>query len=76
MPDVSRVIHADPPNDPEAFTHRSGRTGRAGRKGTSIVLLPPSAREGVGRLFRRARVEATFRPRPPWPTSFARRMTA
>ncbi len=64
VPDVSRVIHADPPNDPEAFTHRSGRTGRAGRKGTSIVLLPPSAREGVGRLFRRARVEATFAPAP------------
>jgi ATP-dependent RNA helicase DeaD len=64
VPDVSRVIHADPPNDPEAFTHRSGRTGRAGRKGTSIVLLPPSAREGVGRLFRRARVEATFQPAP------------
>ncbi|MFS8069797.1 MAG: DbpA RNA binding domain-containing protein, partial [Byssovorax sp.] len=62
--DVSRVIHADPPNDPEAFTHRSGRTGRAGRKGTSIVLLPPSAREGVGRLFRRARVEGTFLPAP------------
>ena len=64
VPDVSRVIHADPPNDPEAFTHRSGRTGRAGRKGTSIVLLPPSAREGVGRLFRRARVEGTFLPAP------------
>jgi len=64
VPDVSRVIHADPPNDPEAFTHRSGRTGRAGRKGTSIVLLPPSAREGVSRLFRRARVEATFAPAP------------
>ena len=64
VPDVSRVIHADPPNDPEAFTHRSGRTGRAGRKGTSIVLLPPSAREGVGRMFRRARVEATFQPAP------------
>jgi ATP-dependent RNA helicase DeaD len=64
VPDVSRVIHADPPNDPEAFTHRSGRTGRAGRKGTSIVLLPPSACEGVGRLFRRARVEGTFLPAP------------
>jgi ATP-dependent RNA helicase DeaD len=64
IPEVSRVIHADPPGDADALTHRSGRTGRAGRKGTSIVLAPPAAREHVSRLFRRARVEVTFRRAP------------
>ncbi|WP_437605612.1 DEAD/DEAH box helicase [Sorangium sp. So ce834] len=64
VPEVGRVIHADPPGDPEVFTHRSGRTGRAGRKGTSVLLVAPSAREHALRLLRRARVEATFRPAP------------
>ena len=64
LPEVSRVIHADPPNDPDAYTHRSGRTGRAGRKGTSIMLVPPAGREHAMRLLRRARVEATFEPAP------------
>ncbi|WP_441292670.1 DEAD/DEAH box helicase [Sorangium sp. KYC3313] len=64
VPEVGRVIHADPPGDPEIFTHRSGRTGRAGRKGMSVLLVAPWAREHALRLFRRARVEATFRPAP------------
>ncbi|WP_437303151.1 DEAD/DEAH box helicase [Sorangium sp. So ce388] len=64
VPEVGRVIHADPPGDPEIFTHRSGRTGRAGRKGTSVLLVAPFAREHALRLLRRARVEATFRAVP------------
>jgi ATP-dependent RNA helicase DeaD len=64
VPDVSRVIHADPPGDADVFTHRSGRTGRAGRKGTSILLVPPSAVETVRRMLRFARVEADLLPAP------------
>ena len=59
VPDVIRVIHADPPGDAEVFTHRSGRTGRAGKKGTSIVLVPPGMRERVRAMLRRAGVEAS-----------------
>ncbi len=58
--DVSRVIHADPPSDPDVYTHRSGRTGRAGRKGQSILIVPPQGRELATRIMRRARVEATW----------------
>jgi len=36
--DLTHVIHFNLPDDPETFTHRSGRTGRVGKKGTSIVL--------------------------------------
>ena len=35
---VDLVVHASPPMDPDTFVHRSGRTGRAGRNGTSVLL--------------------------------------
>ena len=57
VPDVTRVIHADLPGDAEVLTHRSGRTGRAGKKGTNIMLVPPAARERMRFMFRRAGVE-------------------
>jgi ATP-dependent RNA helicase DeaD len=64
VPDVGRVIHADPPGDADALTHRSGRTGRAGQKGTSVVLVPPVAREQVMRMYHRARIKAAWIPAP------------
>ena len=44
LPNLGLVIHADLPNDAEVLQHRSGRTGRAGRKGVSILLVPNSRR--------------------------------
>lgn len=38
IPDVDLVVHYELPRDPEAFLHRSGRTGRAGRSGTAIAM--------------------------------------
>lgn len=64
VPDIGRVIHADPPSDPDMYTHRSGRTGRAGRKGESILLVPPGMRARVQNLVRRAKVEPTLMPVP------------
>jgi ATP-dependent RNA helicase DeaD len=64
VPEVTRVIHADLPGDPAALTHRSGRTGRAGRKGTSIMIVPPHARTRARELLRAAGVRATWRPVP------------
>lgn len=37
--DVDVVIQYDPPTDPKTFSHRAGRTARAGRKGKAVVLL-------------------------------------
>lgn len=39
LPDVDVVVQFDPPVDPKAFSHRAGRTARAGRKGRAYVLL-------------------------------------
>jgi len=50
--DVTRVVHAELPRDPDAYTHRSGRTGRAGRKGVSALLVAPAQVVHATRLLR------------------------
>jgi ATP-dependent RNA helicase RhlE len=42
MDDISHVINYDLPNDPEAYVHRIGRTGRAGSTGTAVAFCDPS----------------------------------
>ena len=37
--DLTHVIHYGLPDDTESYTHRSGRTGRAGKTGTSIAIM-------------------------------------
>jgi ATP-dependent RNA helicase DeaD len=39
LPELSHVIQYEPPEDAEAYIHRSGRTGRAGSSGTAITLV-------------------------------------
>ncbi|KAH8830922.1 DEAD-domain-containing protein [Flagelloscypha sp. PMI_526] len=39
LPNVDVVIQFDPPADPKAFSHRCGRTARAGKSGTAWVIL-------------------------------------
>lgn len=53
LPDVDVVVQFDPPNDPKVFSHRCGRTARAGRSGRAIVMLHRGREEGyVGTYFR------------------------
>lgn len=51
LPHVDVVIQFDPPSDPKAFSHRCGRTARAGRSGRAWVLLVGRELEYVGTLF-------------------------
>ena len=44
------VIHHQLPEQVEYYTHRSGRTARAGKSGTSIVLIDPRERKKIARL--------------------------
>ena len=39
IPDLSHVIQYEPPEDPEAYIHRAGRTGRMGSSGVAIRWL-------------------------------------
>jgi ATP-dependent RNA helicase DeaD len=60
LPGLTLVIHAELPNDSEVMQHRSGRTGRAGKKGISALLVPPSRRRKAQMLLAGAGVEAEW----------------
>jgi ATP-dependent RNA helicase DeaD len=64
LPTVGLVIHADLPHDAEALQHRSGRTGRAGRKGVSVLMVPPKARRRAESLLAQANVAAEWASPP------------
>jgi superfamily II DNA/RNA helicase len=56
--DVALVIQVDPPEEYKTYLHRSGRTGRAGKEGVVITLIPRSKRRKVEDLLRRAERDA------------------
>jgi ATP-dependent RNA helicase DeaD len=64
LPELDLVIHAELPRDSETLLHRSGRTGRAGRKGTSVLLVPHPRRRMAERLIGAAKVAASWGPAP------------
>jgi len=41
VPDLTHVVNFAIPQDPQTFVHRTGRTGRAGKKGVAITLIAP-----------------------------------
>ena len=50
------VIHAELPHNPETLIHRSGRTGRAGNKGRSILFCSPGEKRKYEKLINSAKV--------------------
>ncbi len=44
---LTHVVHYSLPENPEYYTHRSGRTARAGKKGTSLAIVTP---QDIGRI--------------------------
>ncbi|KAG2278536.1 hypothetical protein Bca52824_061091 [Brassica carinata] len=52
IPNVDLVIHYELPNDPETFVHRSGRTGRAGKESSAILMHSSSQKRTVRSLER------------------------
>ncbi len=64
LPNLELVVHADLPTNPETLLHRSGRTGRAGRKGVSALIVPNSARKRTERLLQNAGLKATWAAPP------------
>ncbi|WP_421919917.1 DEAD/DEAH box helicase [Marinifilum sp.] len=55
--DLSHVIHYNLPDELEFYTHRSGRTARAGKKGISIALVTPREERKVKDLSRRLKTD-------------------
>jgi ATP-dependent RNA helicase DeaD len=64
LPNLDLVIHADLPNDPEVMQHRSGRTGRAGRKGVSVLLVPAARKRRAELLLNLAGIDAVWGTAP------------
>lgn len=60
--DVGLVLQVDPPGDARDYTHRAGRTARAGTDGVVVTLVLPQQRRSMTRLVRDAGVDA--RPEP------------
>ncbi|RZM09330.1 MAG: DEAD/DEAH box helicase, partial [Sphingomonas sp.] len=64
LPTLSLVIHVELPRDAEALQHRSGRTGRAGKKGTAILIVPYPRRRRVEMTLKQAKINAEWLPVP------------
>ena len=52
---ISHVVNYDIPYDTEAYIHRIGRTGRAGRKGNAILFVAPRERRMLGAIEKATR---------------------
>jgi ATP-dependent RNA helicase DeaD len=64
LPGLELVIHADLPSNSETLLHRSGRTGRAGAKGVSALIVVPSEFKKAQRLLQGAKVVAEWGSAP------------
>lgn len=64
LPNLDLVIHADVPSNPATLLHRSGRTGRAGRKGVCVLIVPENRRGAAHRVLEMAKLTATMRSAP------------
>ncbi len=60
LPDLGLVIHADVPVNKATLLHRSGRTGRAGKKGLSVVLVTHTRRRRAEAQFHAAHIDAEW----------------
>jgi superfamily II DNA/RNA helicase len=58
--DITHVINFDAPEDREAYVHRVGRTGRAGRTGVGITFVVADQARDVGRIAQDLRLHTQF----------------
>ncbi|HWH43324.1 MAG TPA: DEAD/DEAH box helicase [Thermoleophilaceae bacterium] len=54
---VTHVFNYDPPNSPDVYVHRIGRTGRVGRSGRAITIITPKQRGDLEAIERHAKTE-------------------
>nr|WP_236028066.1 DEAD/DEAH box helicase [Bifidobacterium pongonis] len=54
---VELVVQVEPPEDPKAFLHRSGRTARAGHQGDVVTLVLPEQRRETRFMLRKAGIK-------------------
>jgi ATP-dependent RNA helicase DeaD len=64
LPELSHVIIYEPPEDPELYIHRAGRTGRAGGGGVAISLVDVMEQMTLDRIAKRYGIEMQEWPLP------------
>ncbi len=64
LPNLDLVVHAELPSNHETLLHRSGRTGRAGRKGVSALVVSHKTRRKAERILQMAKVRAEWTDAP------------
>lgn len=64
LPSLSLVVHVEMPRDAETLQHRSGRTGRAGKKGTAVLIVPYPRRRRVDMMLKQAKIACDWIPAP------------
>ena len=64
LPNLELVIHAELPTNAETLLHRSGRTGRAGRKGISAMIVPAKMKRRGENLLKWGKLTATWATPP------------
>jgi superfamily II DNA helicase RecQ len=58
--DVALVVQVDPPEEYKTYLHRAGRTGRAGKEGVVVTLIPRNRRRRMEDLLNRAERDGIF----------------
>jgi ATP-dependent RNA helicase RhlE len=61
LPGLNLVIHAELPNDAQVLQHRSGRTGRAGKKGVATTFVMPQEKSDARKLERELKIKFEWR---------------
>ncbi len=61
---ISHVINYNLPDEPDSYTHRSGRTARAGKSGISIAIMNSRERRKLDEIERKAGIEFKYKKVP------------
>src|SRR5215471_5034768 len=59
IPDVAQVIHYELPGNPNSYVHRTGRTGRAEKEGSTFLILSQAEEREYLRMVRQLRIQTT-----------------
>ena len=73
--DITHVINYQLPDEIEIYTHRSGRTGRAGKQGTSVIFVTKSDQRKIRMIENKLQTKLAKQEMPSVETIFSNKVT-
>ena len=73
--DITHVINYQLPDEIETYTHRSGRTGRAGKLGTSIIFVTKSDQRKIHQIEKKLQTKLSKQEMPSPETIFSNKIS-